>query len=170
MTTLVEEYVADIQLDLFWFAAPWLMVRSGDFRRSPSLGVDRARSVTTRLPVLHGEPVRIATQNNVAHVLSGSWLCETGGTGVDGVEDPMAISDFTRHDTAISVSLSSAESTSLLALLRARRSFHWADRNFRMSMCWISVDGGVVVSGVSCPRKRIPRTCPFCRRPTGLRR
>jgi len=54
--------------------------------------------------------------------------------GVDGVEDLMAGSDFTRCNATGSASLPSVGSTSLFALLRDWRCFHGAERNFRMSV------------------------------------
>ena len=50
MTTLAEEYVADIQFGLFWVSAPLPKMRSEDTKSPPPLGVDRVPPVTTKLP------------------------------------------------------------------------------------------------------------------------
>ena len=83
---------------------------------------------------MSGELVRAVARNSFVYILSGSWPREAKWTGVEGIEDPMARSDFTRGNTTGSASLPSAGSASLLALLRARRCFHGAERNFRISL------------------------------------
>ena len=128
--------------------------------------MDWVGSVTTELPVLSGELVRAIPQNNNIHILSRSRWCEAGGTGVNCVEDPMARSDFTRGNTAGPVSPSSTGLASFLASLRARRSPHVVERNFRIL---ISADGGAMVcdggSIASERATRAPRTA-LSRRPT----
>ena len=74
----------------------------------------------TKFSVLRGKLIRAVTRNNGIRVPSGSWKSKAEWTGVEGVEDPMARSDFTRGDTTRPDSLSSVGSTWLLALLRDR--------------------------------------------------
>ena len=82
---------------------------------------------------------------------------------MDGVEDPRAISDFARGNTSGPSSLSSTESASLFALPRPRRPFHFAERNFRMSMLDQRRWWGMVDSDSDC-QARVH--VAFCRRPT----
>ena len=133
MTALVEEYKADIQLDWFGSAAPSSVVRSEGSKCSSCPGMDRLGSVAMEWPVLHGELVRFIDRDFGVHVLSGSRPCEAEGTGVDDAGDPIASSDLTRGNTAVFASTPSTGSASLFALLRARRFFHFAERNFRMT-------------------------------------
>ena len=60
MTTLVDEYAADIQLDWFWVSAPSSKVRSEDSKFLSSQGVDLVRSVAAGLPVC------VANQSDLA--------------------------------------------------------------------------------------------------------
>ena len=62
MTTLVEEYAADIRLDSFRVAAPSLEVWSTDSKILSLLGVDRVWS-SMKLPALC-EQVEVAHRNN----------------------------------------------------------------------------------------------------------